>query len=224
MVEQRQLAVQQLRVVDGQLAAGRRVLGDELPAVLGGDVEPGDQRAASRRARPSARLGVGVGRCGVGPPGASTRSPTTSSPSSPAGSSRSRAAPASTWAFDHGQDLADPPGDRRPHRRLHLHALEHDDRLAGLDLVPDRDPDGDDDGGRRRADHALLVPRDAVGDAVHLDQVRRGRRDWRRPVARGADGEPALERAEPVHGDVDVRAVDLDPVAVRGRPCATVSL
>ena len=146
-------------------------------------------------------------------PGSATRSPTTVAASSPAGSSRISAAPASTCAFTTASTSRTRPDDRRPHRRLHLHALEDDDRLAGLDLVPDARADGDDDGRRRRAHQALLVPGDPVRDAVHLDQVRRRGVRGHDREALAADGQPALQRAEPVDLDVDVAAVEPHPVA-----------
>ena len=80
---------------------------------------------------------------------------------------------------------------------------------------PTRDADGDDDGRRRRAHDALLVAGDPVGDAVDLDQVRRGGVRRHDGEALAADGEPALQRAEPVDVDVDVPPVELHPVAAR---------
>ena len=68
------------------------------------------------------------------------------------------------------QDLAHLAVHRRGQRGLHLHALGDGDDVAGLHLVAGRDGDRDHDAGRVAAHQAALVARDAVGDAVDLDE------------------------------------------------------
>ena len=68
------------------------------------------------------------------------------------------------------QDAPHPAAERRDQRRLHLHALEHGDDVAGLDLVALGDRDRHDDRGRQAAHHAAVVARDPVRHAVDLDE------------------------------------------------------
>jgi hypothetical protein len=212
--EQGELAVQQLRVVGGELAAGGRVLGHQLAAARGTDVVAGDE-CLHRRERVQRRRAVRSGRCGVR---AGERDPLADGLLlTVAGRVQAHQRRAGVdLGVDHGQHLADPPRERRAHRGLHLHALEDDDRLAGLDLLPGGRPDRDDDGRRRCPHHALLVTGDPVRDPVDLDQVRRGGVTGDDREALAADGEPALQRAEPVQDDVDVPAVELHAVTARG--------
>ena len=68
------------------------------------------------------------------------------------------------------QDLSDAAPERRDERRLHLHALDDGDHVAGLDHVTGRDGDRDDDGRREVADQPAVVAADAMRDAVDLDE------------------------------------------------------
>ena len=116
------------------------------------------------------------------------------------------------------EHLGDAPGERRANRGLHLHALEDDDRVPGLDLVAGGDRDRDDERRGGRADEAALVTGDAVGDAVHLDElVGRVRREDD-AVGRPADPEPLLEGAEVLEPDVERGFADPYPVALRTEP------
>ena len=94
-----------------------------------------------------------------------------------------------------------PGAERRAQYRLHLHALQHEDRRTRLHLVADSDQRGDHQRGRGRADNPALVAAHVVRDAVDLHQVDR---------SVGA-GDQAVALA--VHGDltaVAVEALDLD--------------
>ena len=57
--------------------------------------------------------------------------------------------------------------------RLHLHALEDDDRRAGLDLVADPTGIATTSAGAGERSDAALVAGDPVRDAVDLDEVDR---------------------------------------------------
>ena len=113
------------------------------------------------------------------------------------------------------EHLAHAAADRRGQRRLHLHALGHRDDVAGLHLVALRDADRDDDAGRVAAHEAALVARDAVRDAVDLDEqvlvLQRGHRAERAPAV----GEAALVLGDPFDVGLDAGVVDLDEVARR---------
>ena len=84
---------------------------------------------------------------------------------------------------------------RRDDRRLHLHRLEHDERLARLDRVALRDEHADDRAGHRRGERALLA---AAGRA-------RARRRRGRAAARAA-GAGRLRRKPPRQGPLGSRA------------------
>lgn len=117
--------------------------------------------------------------------------------------------------IDHREHFPDPARVGRPNRGLHLHRLEHDQRLADLDFVTRRDRNGDHDGRCRCPDHATLVLTDLVRDAGHFDQVagRPGDRDDVIPPT-GHD-QPALVVAESVHLDPVVPIFGLHPVPAR---------
>ena len=63
-----------------------------------------------------------------------------------------------------------PAAERRHERGLHLHALDHGDDVADLDLVADLHRDRHDDGRGAVADDPAVVARDAMWHAVDLDQ------------------------------------------------------
>ena len=73
---------------------------------------------------------------------------------------------------DRGEQRADRAGKRSRDRRLHLHALDHHQRVPGPDGVARGDLDGRDERRRRSADQAAAVPGDDVGHAVDLDGQR----------------------------------------------------
>jgi hypothetical protein len=80
----------------------------------------------------------------------------------------------------------------------------------GVDLVAAETGIADHDAGRVAADHAALVARDPVRDAVDLDQqvgvLHRGHRAVRAP----AEAEPALVRGQLLDGRLDAGIVDLE--------------
>ena len=99
--------------------------------------------------------------------------------------------------------LAHPGRERGRDHRLHLHALEHEHGSAGRHRRADRDRGGDDQGWCGGAQDAALVPADAVGDAVHLDQMHGtvGRTD--EPEHLVADVQPAGELTQLLDRDVE---------------------
>ena len=131
--EHLELGVQQLLVVVGQLAAHPAVLVDQPAAVLGVHVVAGDQGAERLQQRPRGGPRVGrrlVGGGREGHPGAlgdRVRLAETVQPHQ----RRARV----DLGVHPDEDLPQAAGERRPHGGLHLHALEDDDRLPGLDLV-----------------------------------------------------------------------------------------
>jgi hypothetical protein len=207
-----ELGGQQLCVVDGELVAGGRVLGDQLPRVPAADVVAGDQCPQRRQPGPRAGPRVAVRRLLPARQGHALAGGLLEVAAG-AVEAEQRSAGVDL-AVHRGPHLADPTGERRPHRRLHLHALEDDDRLTGLDLVARRDADGDDHGRGGRADDPADVPAHPVRLAVDLHQGGPGGVDGDHRVPPSADGEPALQGAEPVHLDVDDPAVEPDPVPV----------
>jgi hypothetical protein len=209
--ENGQFAVQQLGIVGGQLAARGGVLGHQLLGVPPADVVTGDQclqrgqegqRPVPGRARPYVTPGqlhpVTGGFLDIGPGPFEIEQRGTGV----------------DLRVRRDEDLAHPAGEGGPHRRLHLHALQHGHRLAGLDVLAHLGTERDDDRRRRCAHHAPRVPRDPVGDPVHLDQVRADRLGGHDREALVADPQPALQCAEPVHVHVRVAPVQLDAVAV----------
>ena len=105
------------------------------------------------------------------------------------------------------QQVLDPGPERRVEDRLHLHRLEHDDRGARLHLVADGDGCGHHESRGRRTLHAALVPGDAVGDAVDLDQRGRAVGGGDHVVPLTADHEPPMELVEAVELGLDGRGV-----------------
>ncbi len=214
------LAVQQLVVGPfagrRQLAAGGAVRRHELPCVLLADVVTGDQRP--QRAEEGPRPVPGVRRRAAG--GLRQRDTLAGRLLGVAAGpvDGQQRGPGVHLRVGPDEHVADPAGERRPHRRLHLHALQHDDRLAGLDLVPRRRAQGHHHRRRGGADDAAGVPGHAVGDAVDLDQVGAGRLDGHDRPAVAADGQPALQRAQPVDLDGEVPVVEPHPVAVGADP------
>ncbi len=105
-------------------------------------------------------------------------------------------------AADRDRALADAGAERRAQHRLHLHALQHQDRRARLDLVADGGRRRDHQRGRGGADDAALVAADAVGDAVDLDQVDRAVGGRHQPEPAAVDQDAAAVLVEPVDLDV----------------------
>ncbi len=113
------------------------------------------------------------------------------------------------------QHLAHAAAERRGQRGLHLHALDDGDDVAGLDQVAGLDRDRHDHRGGEVAHEAAVVARDAVGDAVDLDQqvgpLDRGQRAMGVPT----EAHAPLVRAHALRLDLDRHAVHGDPVQLR---------
>ena len=79
-----------------------------------------------------------------------------------------------------------------------------------LHLVAGRDRDRHDHARRVAAHEAALVARDAVRDAVDLDQQVGVLQGGHRAVRAPAEGQPALVLGQLLDGRLDARAVDLE--------------
>ena len=129
-------------------------------------------------------------------------------------------------AAHRNREFANPGAERRAQHRLHLHALQHEDRGVRLDLVADGQRRRDHQRGRGGAQHAALVAADAVRDTVHLDQMGRPVRVGDEPETPAVDQDPAGVLVEPVQFRVDARSVsdaDAEPARARlrdGHPVA----
>jgi hypothetical protein len=116
------------------------------------------------------------------------------------------------------EDVAHPARERRRDRGLHLHGFEHGERVAGRDLVARLHGERDHDRGGLRADDPHVGAGEAVGDAVHLDEVARALGDGDDAVAAIAEQEPALEASPSLHLGVEALSVHLDPIVARPPP------
>ena len=113
------------------------------------------------------------------------------------------------------EHLAHATVDGRGQRVLHLHALGHRDDVAGLHLVAGRDGDRHDHARRVAADQAALVARDAVRDAVDLDEQVGVLHGGHRAVRAAAEAQPALVLGQLLDRRLDAGVVDLEQVAPR---------
>ena len=113
------------------------------------------------------------------------------------------------------QHRPDPPGEGGRHGRLHLHALQHDERVADRHPVAGRHRHRHDHRRRRRADDAALVAGDGVGDALDLDGVDGPDEGGQHPVPAARQGDPPLDVAEPLDVDVDQRRPGRHPIGRR---------
>ena len=116
-------------------------------------------------------------------------------------------------SVDRGEDRADRAGERSRDRRLHLHALDHHERIPGPDRIARRDLDGHHKRRPRSADAAAATPGDDVGHAVHLDD-----QPWSLTACHDAMAPPEarhdpLVAPEVLNVRVDHAIADLDPVA-----------
>ena len=98
---------------------------------------------------------------------------------------------------------------------LHLHRLQHHERVAGRHEVADLDRHAHDDAGCGSADSSAVVPSDAVGDPVDLDEVGAGLLGREHAVRALADRQAPPVAARVCHRDVDHAAVHLDAVGLR---------
>ena len=130
--------------------------------------------------------------------GASAAASAAASVSPPVGSSRASAAPVSTWL-----PVATCSSLRRRQHRLHLHALEHENRRSGGHLVTHRKRRGDDECRCGRTQDAALVAADPVRDTVDLDELHRAVRRGDEAVGAPADADPAGELPDPLEVGLD---------------------
>ena len=116
-------------------------------------------------------------------------------------------------SVDRGEHRADRAGERSRDRRLHLHALDHHERIPGPDRIARGDLDGHHKRRRRSADAAAATPGDDVGHAVHLDD-----QPWSLTACHDAMAPPEarhdpLVAPEVLKVRVDHAIADLDSVA-----------
>ena len=103
--------------------------------------------------------------------------------------------------------------ERRAQHRLHLHALQHDDRRAGFDLGADLQRRGDHQRRGGGADDAAFVAGDAVGDAVDFDLVHGAVGGGEQAEAFAVDDDLAGVPVEAVEHDVGGRRLRAVAVA-----------
>ena len=116
--------------------------------------------------------------------------------------------------------LLEPGGERRGQHRLHLHALEHEHRGAGGDLVAHGERRRDDECRCGRTQHATLVAAHPVGDTVDLDELHGAVRGGDQAVRPAADADPARVGPDPLEvglhrDDLAARLGDGHPEALR---------
>ncbi len=158
-------------------------------------------QVAQRARAPVGRVGVGRHRQLHRDARFGLRVPTPSS--SAIGSRRSSGRTGLDLATGRDVQLAHPRPARCGEHGLHLHRLEHQHAGAGLHLVTDGHRHGDDESRCGRTDHAPLVARDAVGDAVDLDRVDGAVRGGDDPVGGPGAGDAQGVAAEALDLDVD---------------------
>ena len=96
------------------------------------------------------------------------------------------------------EHLSDPAGEGCTQRRLHLHRLDHHQRVARLHDITDLHRDRNHDRRRRCSHDSTLVAGDRVADAVHLHQVTWPLHHRGGVVGTSADREPPLETPQPL--------------------------
>ncbi len=118
-------------------------------------------------------------------------------------------------AFDlcvgHDRHRRHPTGDRRRHRRLHLHRLEHGDRVADEDVGARFDERADHERRPTGPEDRAVLTVDRVARRIQLDTEPVECRGHDEPVTPIADRQPPLERVERIDRDVG----DVGPVANR---------
>ena len=100
-------------------------------------------------------------------------------------------------------ELLDPCRERCREDGLHLHALEHEHRRPGGDLVAHFDRRGDHECGCGRTQYAALVATDPVRDTIDLDELHRPVRRGDEPVGLPTHRDPAGERRDPLEVGLD---------------------
>ncbi len=110
---------------------------------------------------------------------------------------------------------ADAARERRHESRLHLHALDHGDRVARADGVPRRHHDRDHDGRNGRTHDAALVAREPERLTLDIDGDVGAVRDGDRAIRSACDGQPALELTQSFDARVDGDTVELDAIVRR---------
>ena len=113
------------------------------------------------------------------------------------------------------QHLTDRPGIRGTDRGLHLHRLEHHQRLTGLDLITDRDRDSNYHRRSRRTHQPRFVLTDLMRNPIDLDQEMRGTSNRDHGEAAIPQSHTALVVSEAFDLDLQITTVPVDLVAVR---------
>jgi len=116
---------------------------------------------------------------------------------------------------DHSEDLAHDTRSGSPYCGLHLHALEDDDRRAGLDGVAGLHAHRHHHGRRRGSDDAGVVVDDPAAGAVDDHEMAARAGDAAHVVAPPSDHESALVAVEPVAVDHRHLVVHIEPVPLR---------
>ncbi len=171
----------------------------------------------------------GFARGGRRPPpsGRAIRFAAFGSSSGAVGSIWTRGVPGPTWTFGTTKTLRTVPANGAGIGISIFIASRVAMRRPFSTCSPGVDADRDDDRGRRRAEDAEVVAREAVRHAVDLDEVVEALEDAEDPVARPAHDEPALEAREVLDAHLAAHAVQLDAVVVvarAGRPSAGSSV
>ena len=116
---------------------------------------------------------------------------------------------------DHGEYLAHDAGRRGAHRSLHLHALEHDDLVACLDLVPHLNRDSDHHRRRRGTDEPGIVMDDAAAESIDVHEVVAYSGNAAHAMRAPRDHQAAFVLAQSIHVHNRRVPLDLHPVSLR---------
>ena len=119
------------------------------------------------------------------------------------------------FGVDRDQDVRDLAREWRGNSRFHLHALQHDQRVTGIDPVAGLHEHGDDECGPAGADDTAVVSLHPVRRVVDIDQEGRSLRGDDDVVGPASDRQQALVRSEPTHAHLDCRVSGLDQIGIR---------
>ena len=111
-------------------------------------------------------------------------------------------------------------GVRRSDRGLHLHALQHRDRVPFSDPVPDLHQDRDHERRPTGSHDAAVVARDPVGGSVHHDPEHRTLRHRHHAMVMTRATDPALVGVDEVDLEVGVHLPSTHPEGAGGRAVA----
>ena len=110
------------------------------------------------------------------------------------------------------EQAAHPAREGSDHGRLHLHGLEHGQRVARLHFVSRLHSQGNHHRGGFRAHDPDVGAGETMGDAIHLDEVPRTLGDGDDRVATLPEDEPAFEPPERLDPRLETVAIDHEPV------------